>query len=154
MYVTLPGEPLTQGRGNAQCKVNSITGAYVLATLARNSHTEIDPADLPPEASDLLADLLWSAGDGNQVLAEATEQYLIDGCLDVREHGYRHSGDCWNVTHHEIVLTIGGPSCRILIDVDDAIRVLYQDAGASEQVLPITDDERLAIAWFADLVAV
>ena len=151
MYVTLPGEPMTQGRGNAQCKVNSIAGAYQIYRACQGTFVDFDL--ISAEGRDLLDDLLWNDGDGSMVLREAAEQYLIDGCLAVREHGYRQPGDCWNVTHHEIVLTIGGPSCRILIDIDDSIRVLYHDAGASEQVLPITDDERLAIAWFAQIVA-
>ena len=153
--VTLPGEPFTAGRCNAQAKMDSITGAYQLVTLARRGHTEVEVDDLPTEAADVLDDLLWSVGDGNLPLADAAEQFALELPLGIEESATRKNcSDIYEYDHHTILLTIGGPVAWIEGRTDGLLaEVVYADPHKGEQRLSITALEREALEWFIALVA-
>ena len=155
MQVTLPGEPLTAGRLNAQAKMDSITGAFSLVNLARNGHVEVEVDDLPTEAQDVLDDLLWSVGDGNLALADAAEQFALELPLGIRESAARtNCSDPYEYDHHIIILTTGGPAAWIEGRTDGLLAEMhYADPHKGEQQLSISALEREALEWFIALVA-
>ena len=40
-------------------------------------------------------------------------------------HNYGWSADTWEIDHHEILLTFGGPTCWVQVDGDDSVDVYF-----------------------------
>ena len=150
----LPGEPLSPAQSNAQGHLNEIAALYELARTARSYMTWSDDQEaLSVEAIGVLGELPWNVDDGLDALQDAITQHCYDKCLAIREHGYRQPGDSWNVTHTEIHLTFGGPSCWVRDEVDDTVEIWYSQMGMQPTWLPTTEYEQEALDWFASLVS-
>ena len=152
--VTLPGEPKSHGYTNAQAHVDSIVAALALVRLAESATADIDMIDCTVDMVSLLGDLTWNVGDGRMALVDAITEYLIEQPLSITERGHRNSwSDGWEVDYVDILLTTGGPHLHLEVTPDQLVRVIYQDFGSPEHSLPTTEDEREALAWFAQIVA-
>jgi hypothetical protein len=151
---TLPGTPASYGEQNAQAKVDSLVGInqIVLAT----ARTLFDVSDLGQEALDLIPDLLWNAEDGAESLRDAAQQYLTEQPLSIKAigHNFGWSADTWEIDHHEILLTFGGPTCWVQVDADDQVAVYFFDDHHVKQSLRLTDEETEALQAFAWSVVV
>ena len=77
MTVLLPGEPVSHSHSNAAAHLSTIVAAH---DLVRLSETFIfyDEHDMTIDMVSLLGELSWNAGDGNDALRDAIDQYLHD----------------------------------------------------------------------------
>ena len=145
----LPGEPLSPAQSNAQGHLTEIAALYELHRTARSYFTWSDDQEaLSVEARAALAELPWNEEDGLDTLRDAIQQRCYEKPLAIREHGYRQPGDSWNVTHTEIHLTFGGPSCWIRDEVDDTVEIWYSQMGMQPTWLATTEYEQEALDWF------
>ncbi len=150
----LPGTPTSYGEQNAQAKLESLVGAnqIIIATQA----VIFEPEELGQEAKDLIPDLLWHESDGAESLRDAAQQYLIEQPLHIKAigHNYGWSADTWEIDHHEILLTFGGPTCWVQVDADDAVAVYFYDDHHVKQSLRLCIEEIEALQAFAWSVVV
>ena len=151
---TLPGTPASYGEQNAQAHVASLVGINQILIATDRPIFEAD--SLGEEAKDIISDLLWNAEDGAESLRDAAQQYLQDQPLSIRAYGYNDgwSADTWEIDHHEILLTFGGPTCWIQVDADDSVACYFFDDHHVKQSLRLTDEETEALQAFAWSVVV
>ena len=156
MAPTLPGTPASYGEQNAQAHVDSLVGInqIVLAT----ARTLFDPSELGQEAKDIISDLLWNESDGAESLRDAAQQYLVEQPLHIKAigHNYGWSADTWEIDHHEILLTFGGPTCWIEVygADDSALVFFYNDHHEKCFLRHMTEEEKEALQAFAWSVVV
>ena len=154
MSPTLPGTPTSYGEQNAQAKLDSLVGInqIIIATQA----TIFEPESLGEQAKDILSDLLWNESDGPECLRDAAQQYLTEQPLHIKAigHNYGWSADTWEIDHHEILLTFGGPTCWVQVDADDSVAVIFFDDHHVKQSLRLTEEETEALQAFAWSVVV
>ena len=150
----LPGTPTSYGEQNASAHVASLLGAnqIIIATQA----VIFEPEELGQEAKDLIPDLLWNDTDGAESLRDAAQHYLTEQPLSIKAvgHNYGWSADTWEIDHHEILLTFGGPTCWVQVDSDDSVAVYFYDDHHVKQSLRLTDEETEALQAFAWSVVV
>ena len=150
----LPGTPTSYGEQNAQAKLDSLVGAnqIIIATQA----IFFEPEELGQEAKDILSDLLWNVDDGAMALRDAAQQYLTEQPLSIKAvgHNFGWSADTWEIDHHEILLTFGGPTCWVEVTGDDQVAVYFYDDHHVKQSLRLTDEETEALQAFAWSVVV
>jgi hypothetical protein len=151
---TLPGTPASYGEQNAQAKVDSLVGInqILIATQA----TIFEAESLGAEAQDVISDLLWNVEDGAESLRDAAQQYLQEQPLSIKAigHNFGWGADTWEIDHHEILLTFGGPTCWVQVDADDQVAVYFFDDHHVKQSLRLTDEETEALQAFAWSVVV
>ena len=151
---TRPGTPTRYGEQNAQAKLVSLVGInqIIIATQA----TIFEPESLGEQAKDILSDLLWNESDGPECLRDAAQQYLSEQPLHIKAigHNYGWSADTWEIDHHEILLTFGGPTCWVQVDADDSVAVIFFDDHHAKQRLRLTEEETEALQAFAWSVVV
>ena len=152
---SLPGTPKSDAERNAQAHLDEIAALYELHRTARSHFSWSDDYQaLSTEALTTLAELPWNEGDGPETLRDAIQQRCYEKPLAIREHGYRQPGDSWNVTHTEIHISFGGPSCWIKDEVDDTTEVWFSQMGMQPTWLATTEFEQEALDWFCSVVAV
>lgn len=154
MLPVLPGTPTSYGESNAQAHLDSLVGInqIIIAT----NRTIFDPSDLGQEAKDILSDLLWNESDGPESLRDAAQQYLVEQPLSIKAvgHNFGWSADTWEIDHHEILLTFGGPTCWVQVDADDSVDVYFFDDHHVKQSLRLCSEEIEALQAFAWCVVV
>ena len=154
MLPVLPGTPTSYGESNAQAHLDSLVGInqIIIAT----NRTIFDPSDLGQEAKDILSDLLWNESDGPECLRDAAQQYLVEQPLSIKAvgHNFGWSADTWEIDHHEILLTFGGPTCWVQVDADDSVDVYFFDDHHVKQSLRLCSEEIEALQAFAWCVVV
>ena len=154
MLPVLPGTPTSYGESNAQAHLDSLVGInqIIIAT----NRTIFDPSDLGQEAKDILSDLLWNESDGPESLRDAAQQYLVEQPLSIKAvgHNFGWSADTWEIDHHEILLTFGGPTCWVQVDADDSVDVYFFDDHHVKQSLRLCSEEIEALQAFAWSVVV
>ena len=150
----LPGTPASYGEQNAQAKLDTLVGInqIIIATQA----TIFEPESLGQEAKDILSDLLWNVDDGPECLRDAAQQYLTEQPLSIKAvgHNFGWDADGWEIDHHEILLTFGGPTCWVQVDADDSVDVYFYDDHHVKQSLRLTEEETEALQAFAWSVVV
>ena len=153
MSPVLPGTPTSYGEQNAQAKLDSLVGInqILIATYA----PIFEPENLGEEAKDVISDLLWNESDGAEPLRDAAQQYLTEQPLHIKAigHNYGWSADTWEIDHHEILLTFGGPTCWVQV-ADDSVDVYFYDDHHAKQSLRLTEEETEALQAFAWAVVV
>ena len=153
MTVLLPGEPVSHSHSNAAAHLSTIVAAH---DLVRLSETFIfyDEHDMTIDMVSLLGELSWNAGDGNDALRDAIDQYLHDMPLSVEQFARKsHWSEDWQLTHYEVLLTTGGPACRFWFDPsDNEVRMEHQDWGTRWSELPLDQDDIHALQWFAGVL--
>ena len=151
---TLPGTPASYGEQNAQAKVDSLVGINQI--LIATDRPIFEAESLGEEAQDVISDLLWNAEDGAESLRDAAQQYLQDQPLHIKAvgHNYGWSADTWEIDHHEILLTFGGPTCWIQVDADDSVACYFFDDNHIKQSLRLCSEEVEALQAFAWSVVV
>ena len=151
---TLPGTPASYGEQNAQAKIDSLVGInqIIIATQA----TIFEEESLGEQAKEVVSDLLWNPEDGADSLRDAAQQYLQDQPLHIKAvgHNYGWSADSWEIDHHEILLTFGGPTCWVEVQPDDAVACYFYDDRHVKQSLRLTEEETEALQAFAWCVVV
>ena len=154
MSPTLPGTPTSYGEQNAQAKLDSLVGINQI--LIATQSTIFEPESLGDQAKDIIGDLLWNESDGAECLRDAAQQYLTEQTLHVKAigHNYGWSADTWEIDHHEILLTYGGPTCWVQVDADDSVAVYFYDDHHVKQSLRLTEEETEALQAFAWSVVV
>ena len=154
MSPVLPGTPTSYGEQNAQAKLDALVGInqIIIATQA----TIFELESLGEQAKDIIGDLLWNESDGAECLRDAAQQYLIEQPLHIKAigHNYGWSADTWEIDHHEILLTFGGPTCWVQVDADDSVAVIFFDDHHVKQSLRLTEEETEALQAFAWSVVV
>jgi hypothetical protein len=151
---TLPGTPASYGEQNAQAKVDSLVGINQIIIATQSTIFEAE--SLGEEAKDILSDLLWNVDDGAESLRDAAQQYLTEQPLHIKAigHNYGWSADSWEIDHHEILLTFGGPTCWVEVTDSDAVSVWFYDDHHAKQSLRLSEEETEALQAFAWSVVV
>ena len=151
---TLPGTPASYGEQNAQAKVDSLVGINQIIIATQSPIFEAE--SLGDQAKDVISDLLWNDTDGAEALRDAAQQYLTEQPLSIKAvgHNYGWSADTWEIDHHEILLTYGGPTCWIEVDAQDDVLVYFYDDHHQKQSLRLTNEETEALQAFAWSVVV
>jgi len=152
---SLPGTPKSHAEQNAQAHVDEIVAAFGLHNLAGAS-TDIDRADIGVDMVSLIGELSWNAGDGAIALRDAIEQHCLDKPLSCEAFGRKLTWhDAWITTHYEILLTTGGPACKLWCDPhDQVVRIYHQDWGTPWQQIHLTDEEIEALQWFVGVLGI
>ena len=152
---SLPGSPKSHAESNAQAHVDEIVAAHALTTLAQQS-TDVDQIDCTVDMVSLLGELSWNAGDGSMALQDALQQHCQDKPLSCEAFGRKPAwNESWITTHYEILLTTGGPACKLWCDPDDMeVRMYHQDWGTPWQQINLTDEEIEALQWFVGVLGV
>ena len=151
MTVLLPGEPVSHAHANAAAHLSTIVAAHDLEGLSRNVTIIDAQLDLTIDMVSLIGDLSWNAGDGNDALRDAIEQYLQEMPLSVEQFARKsHWSEDWQLTHYQGTLTWGGPACRFWFDPSDGeVRMEHQDWGQALERAALDQDEIHALQWFA-----
>ena len=154
MSPVLPGTPTSYGEQNAQAKLDSLVGINQIIIATQS--TIFEPESLGEQAKEIIGDLLWNESDGAECLRDAAQQYLIEQPLSIKAigHNYGWSADTWEIDHHEILLTFGGPTCWVQVDADDSVAVIFYDDHHVQQSLRLTEEETEALQAFAWSVVV
>ena len=154
MTVLLPGEPVSRAHANAAAHLSTIVAAHDLVRVSE-SFSDITPElDCTVDMVSLIGELSWNVGDGSASLRDAIEEYLLQMPLDVEQFAKKsHWSEDWQLTHYEVLLTWGGPSCRLWFDPSDGeVRMQHQDWGTPWRELPLDQDEIHALQWFASVL--
>ena len=70
-------------------------------------------------------------------------------------HNFGWSADTWEIDHHEILLTFGGPTCWVQVDADDSVDVFfYNDHHEKCFLRNMTAEEKEALQAYAWTVIV
>jgi hypothetical protein len=154
MSPVLPGTPTSIGEQNAQAKLDSLVGINQI--LIATQSTIFEPESLGEHAKDIISDLLWNESDGPACLRDAAQQYLTEQPLSIKAvgHNFGWSADTWEIDHHEVLLTYGGPTCWVQVDADDSVDVYFYDDHHAKQRLRLTEEETEALQAFAWSVVV
>ena len=152
---SLPGTPKSHAERNAQAHVDEIVAAYALHNLAGTCF-EPDRTELTVDMVSLIGELSWNAGDGSMALRDAIEQHCIDKPLACEAFGRKPAwNESWITTHYEILLTTGGPACKLWCDPDDQeVRIYHQDWGTPWCEIRLSDVEIEALQWFVQCIGV
>ena len=150
---SLPGTPKTHAERNAQAHVDEIVAAHGLHNLAGAS-TDIDRADIDVDMVSLIGELSWNAGDGSASLRDAIVERCMETPLSCEAFGRKPAwNESWITTHYEVLLSTGGPACKLWCDPDDwEVRIYHQDWGTPWQQIHLTDEEIEALQWFVCLL--
>ena len=103
---------------NAKSHAETIEALYELSCW--DFRTGETPQALPGAAADVLSDLDWNAETGTQdSLQDSITEYVQQIPLAVLVRSDWHSpGKALEIAEFEILLSTGGPACRILGDLD------------------------------------
>ena len=151
MTVLLPGEPVSHAHSNAAAHLSTICAAWDLVRVSE-SFSDITPElDCTVDMVSLIGELSWNAGDGSDALRDAIEEYILQMPLCVEQFAKKsHWSEDWQLTHYEVLLTWGGPSCRLWFDpVDGEARLEHRDWGTRWCSLTLDQDDIHALQWFA-----
>ena len=154
MTVLLPGEPVSHSHSNAAAHLSTIKAAHDLVRVSETLSDITPELDCTIDMVSLIGDLSWNAGDGSDALRDAIEQYLQEIPLSVEQFAKKsHWSEDWQLTHYEVLLTWGGPSCRFWYDPSDGeVRIEHQDWGTRWSELPLDADDVIALQWFAGVL--
>lgn len=112
---TTQPQQTNHAEANATSKGKTIEALYELHCWDADTATP-----LTDEAKSILADLAWSNdGSSDDAFQEAVTQYVQETPLSVQVRSDWHSpGETFTAGQFEILLSTGGPACRIIGELD------------------------------------
>ena len=156
---SLPGTPASPAEEQMVAKLERIDALYRLTGLARNS-IFIERDYLTADLQEVCDELLWNDGDGSLVLADAAEQAAIELPLEIEYEGTWSAGNQPQADRVIITLCIGGPTCRIQIELDNHDQPLLNESlcrfywgGTDVGAFFVPAEYHDAVRWFSQLVA-
>lgn len=148
---------LTDAEQNAHAHLETINALWELHDFLENPRRDAEGFDeLSTEARELLRDIASAAtfDELGRDDAEAVEEYARELALSVCvRSGWVLIGEPLDADEFEILLSTGGPACRIVGDLRDEepcrSEIQWQDWGT--RWTPLTGQRSDALDWFAGL---
>jgi hypothetical protein len=133
-------------------QAETIEAAYLATEWLRQTDYNRDGNDLNREAQALLRELGWDGTQDPEEVCEQIEERMQEEPLSVELGGWWTPGEEPEAQEFRILLSTGGPACRLVGTLGHGARLEAQDWFTPWEPVAVTDTQADALDWFANLL--
>lgn len=149
---TTATERRTQHIDSARSQAETIEAAYLAMEWLNTAEGNRDGNALSAEARTLLRGLGWDGTNVDEITEAITEQ-MYEEPLSIEVGGWWSPGEEPEPSEFRILLSTGGPACRLVGSIDcDGTTLEAQDWFIPWEAVGVTSAQQEALDWFADLM--
>lgn len=142
----------SRARQGAISQAEAIEAAYLATEWLRQGDYDRDGNDLNREARALLRELGWDGTQDPDEVCEQIEERMREEALSVELGGWWAPGSKPEAQEFRILLSTGGPACRLVGYLGDVPRLEAQDWYTPWEFVAVSRTQVDALDWFADLL--